>query len=123
MICWGDNHSDTCKYCRQNNTINTKPPSSPHQRDLYECSCKELDTLVGIAKKAGALGARLTGAGWGGCTVSLVPEGNAVSFIDTLIQEYYQPLIAQGRLTEAQLKEAVFATKPACGGGVLALQF
>lgn len=28
---------------------------------LYECSCSELDTLVGVAKGAGALGARLTG--------------------------------------------------------------
>lgn len=91
--------------------------------DLYECSCKELDEVVAVAKGAGALGARLTGAGWGGCTVSLVPEGAVDSFIKALVAGYYEPLIAAGRLARDALPETVFATKPACGGGVLKLQF
>ena len=41
-------------------------------RRLYECSSPELDTIVGAAKRAGALGARLTGAGWGGAAIVLL---------------------------------------------------
>ena len=41
-------------------------------RRLYECSSPELDTVVAAAKRAGALGARLTGAGWGGAAIVLV---------------------------------------------------
>ena len=48
-------------------------------RDLYEVSCPELDVLVEIAVAApGVVGSRMTGAGFGGCTVTLV-EPDAVS--------------------------------------------
>ncbi len=45
-------------------------------RRLYECSSPELDTVVGAAKRAGALGARLTGAGWGGAAIVLVNKSD-----------------------------------------------
>ena len=47
-------------------------------RRLYDCSAPELDLVVGTARRAGALGARLTGAGWGGTVLVLLPRGKAV---------------------------------------------
>jgi len=58
-------------------------------RDLYAVSCPELDLLVEIARKLpGCWGARLTGAGFGGCTVNLVAENKAEAFIQVLQEEY-----------------------------------
>jgi galactokinase len=49
-------------------------------RDLYEVSCPELDMMVTVAQSLpGCYGARLTGAGFGGCTVNLVSR-QAVKF-------------------------------------------
>jgi galactokinase len=44
-------------------------------RDDYEISCAELDSAVAAAQGAGALGARMTGGGFGGSAVALVPDG------------------------------------------------
>jgi galactokinase len=44
-------------------------------RDDYEVSSPELDTAVAAARAAGAAGARMTGAGFGGCGIALVPVG------------------------------------------------
>ena len=58
-------------------------------RDLYEVSTPELDTLVEIAlRQPGCYGARLTGAGFGGCTVNLVEDKFVPKFIHTLSREY-----------------------------------
>jgi galactokinase len=46
-------------------------------RDDYEVSTPELDTFVETAKQHGARGARLTGAGFGGCAIALVPEAQS----------------------------------------------
>ena len=58
-------------------------------RDLYEVSCPELDVMVRIAQSLeGCYGARLTGAGFGGCTVNLVVHEKAEEFADSLAEGY-----------------------------------
>jgi galactokinase len=58
-------------------------------RDLYEVSIPELDRLVEIARGLpGIYGARLTGAGFGGCTVNLIEEKHAEAFIQGLKADY-----------------------------------
>jgi galactokinase len=58
-------------------------------RDLYEVSCPELDVMASIAQSLpGCYGARLTGAGFGGCTVNLVDRAKADSFVDALRARY-----------------------------------
>ena len=44
-------------------------------RDDYEVSCRELDLVVDTARAAGALGARMTGGGFGGSAIALVRAG------------------------------------------------
>ena len=58
-------------------------------RDLYEVSIPELDTMVEIAQSLpGCYGARLTGAGFGGCTVNLVAREQADAFSQALAEGY-----------------------------------
>ncbi len=58
-------------------------------RDLYEVSLPQIDTLVDIANAHPAcFGSRLTGAGFGGCTVSLVPKEFADQFMKDIKHEY-----------------------------------
>ena len=59
-------------------------------KDDYEVSCAELDTIVEIARsQRGCLGARLTGAGFGGCTVNLVYDDAVDAFVAGVAQEYH----------------------------------
>lgn len=58
-------------------------------RDLYENSSKELDWLVSAAVEApGCLGSRLSGAGFGGCTVSIVISAEVPKFIQSVFTSY-----------------------------------
>jgi len=58
-------------------------------RDDYEVSCAEIDLLVDLARQSsGVLGARITGGGFGGCTVNLVARGAVESFRKEVLGEY-----------------------------------
>ncbi|WP_027882949.1 galactokinase [Meiothermus rufus] len=59
-------------------------------RDDYQVSTPELDQLVEAELRHGAVGARLTGAGFGGATVALVPEGAFQRFKEGVLQDYPQ---------------------------------
>jgi galactokinase len=73
-------------------------------RDLYEVSTPELDALVEIARDLpGCLGARLTGAGFGGCTVNLVDEEDAQEFMRRLRDGYTR---RTGRTAQVYLCQA-----------------
>lgn len=68
-------------------------------RDDYEVSCYELDLLVDIAKSIeGAIGARMTGGGFGGCTVNLLHRDVLDVFQETMTCNYkcttgYEPTL------------------------------
>jgi galactokinase len=79
----------------------------------YEVSIPELDELVGIARDAGAVGARLTGAGMGGCTVALCAESKAAAILEALADRYYAP---RGRIDD--LDDHLFVAEPAAGASV-----
>jgi galactokinase len=58
-------------------------------RDDFEASCKEIDILVALAnKQPGCYGARLTGGGFGGCTVNLVAAANVEAFTEAMRAGY-----------------------------------
>jgi galactokinase len=60
-------------------------------RDLYEVSCRELDIMVEAAEGLpGFCGGRMTGGGFGGCTVNLVREEHAENFAQQIAERYRQ---------------------------------
>ncbi|MCY3600043.1 MAG: galactokinase [Gemmatimonadetes bacterium] len=60
-------------------------------RDDFGVSTQALDEIVGVARDAGAAGARLTGAGFGGCAVALCSANEAKGVIEALIDRFYAP--------------------------------
>ncbi|KAI9000650.1 galactokinase gal [Trametes punicea] len=78
---------------------------------LCESSCAEVDELAALARASGAYGSRITGAGWGGCTVSLVAEDKVEEFI-AKVKAGYAPY---KNLEGEALREVIFATKPSSG--------
>ncbi|KAL3798413.1 hypothetical protein HJC23_005066 [Cyclotella cryptica] len=67
--------------------------SHTSMKDDYEVSCKEIDILVELAQGfEGVYGSRLTGGGFGGCTVTLVREDSSQRLIDYLKEQYKEKI-------------------------------
>jgi galactokinase len=76
-------------------------------RDEFQVSCRELDLLVELAREApGTYGARMTGAGFGGCTVNLVNSSQVEPFNDA---------VTAGYTHETRTAPAVYVCKPSDG--------
>lgn len=81
-------------------------------RDLFEVSTKEIDALVDIAMSVdGVYGSRITGGGFGGCTVSLVHKDSVQKLVEAFHEQY--PPVSGG------LSADVFATQAGRGARVL----
>jgi galactokinase len=87
--------------------------SHASMRDDFEITCPEIDALVGLAQAIdGVYGSRMTGGGFGGCTVSLV-EADAVDRVSQVMIDGYR--VATG------LKAEIFACAPSDGAGLIAV--
>jgi galactokinase len=85
--------------------------SHESMRDDYEISCRELDLMVELALPlAGVYGSRMTGGGFGGCTVSLVKVGAVDRFSEAL---------AQGYRKTTGIDPAIFVCSPGPGVGAV----
>jgi len=85
-------------------------------RDDFEVSCAEVDTLVELAQDIGAaggvLGSRMTGGGFGGCTVTLVRTDRVAPVADLMAREYR---LRHGRAL------ATFVSRPARGAHLVSV--
>jgi galactokinase len=75
-------------------------------RDDFEISCPELDLAVDASKENGAIGARMTGGGFGGSAIALTPVGLQQQVRDGVVRAF-----AQAGFTEPD----IFAVTPAAG--------
>ncbi len=85
-------------------------------REDFEVSCPELDELTQIAVASGASGARLTGAGFGGCAVTLCEEGRVDGVMAALKQDFYAKREFQG-----DIEDVLFVAEPSGGAAVVEL--
>lgn len=80
-------------------------------RDKFAVTCDELDAMVMVARALpGCLGSRMTGAGFGGCTVSLVESSQVDAFV---------PALLAGYAAHSSLSAAVYVTAAASGVGII----
>jgi len=94
--------------------------SASHEscRNNFDCSCPDLDNLVKICVNSGAYGARLTGAGWGGCIVAIVPKSAAKEFYDKVKKEYFEKNF-DGLVKQHGIENYFFETAPEQGAFII----
>ena len=93
--------------------------SHASSRDVYVHSCPEIDQMCEIANEAGAYGGRVTGAGWGGCSVYLVPKEKVEAVRHAWEEKYYRK--RDPKITKEKLAEAIVVSEPGHGSMVYVL--
>lgn len=84
-------------------------------RDDYEVSCKEVDKLVEIAWSIdGVIGSRITGGGFGGCTVSIVKNDIVDKFKTEIIEKYKKATGIDAEVYEAEVGEGAKRVNAVC---------
>jgi len=90
--------------------------SHSSSRDVYVHSCPEIDQMCEIANEAGSYGGRVTGAGWGGCSVHLVPKDKVDAVRAAWEEKYYRN--REPGISKEKLAEAVVVSEPGHGAMV-----
>lgn len=81
-------------------------------RDLYEVTGKELDTLSSLARmEAGCLGSRMIGAGFGGCTISIVKKTMVESFIRHVDKAYHDTIGYKASFYKTAIEDGITVEK------------
>lgn len=81
-------------------------------RDLYEVTGKELDTLSSLARKeSDCLGSRMIGAGFGGCTISIVKKSGVKGFVNRVGKAYHAAIGYRASFYETSIEDGVTVEK------------
>ena len=81
-------------------------------RDLYEVTGRELDALSAFARKeTECLGSRMIGAGFGGCTISIVKKSAVEGFIRRVGQAYFDAIGYRASFYETSIEDGITVTK------------
>lgn len=108
--------ADTALLPKLGDILNESHTSS---RDVYVHSCPEIDEMCEIAREAGSYGGRVTGAGWGGCSVHLVPKDRVEAIEAAWEEKYYRK--REPDITKEKLAEAVVVSEPGHGSMIIDL--
>ena len=93
--------------------------SHASQRDDFDCSCDEVNFLVETASHLrGCYGARLSGGGFGGCTVNLVEKHDVENFVLELKDQYRQHFSMNAQMFVCEAVDGAMIRNAAALAGV-----